>query len=422
MNKEFLIGSTLFISSILISNYLQNSRLDDPTPHVDENLTAQTTTKCFHQFTTHLKGFQHDLKKIQVLSQNPLIEGQVSLFSNSTSSIDDLTSCLDENLAAQTIAQCFRQFIARLKGFQHDLERIQVLRPDPLIEKQIPLFLKSNSSMINYSYKLQKKAIKLCQILIDELEKKHYILTLKEKPEIEILQHPDPSKYKLSFIPRANQNTIIPTKQYPIRDKSDIDCLVKLLFSIKEFSWSYRFSGCDIKGTLACQVLQAVGVPENTLFKIWARESLSWESPENIPQKYRSWNYHMAIGIKANNGVSYILDPTSDPENSFTIEQWKEKLKITTFCPIRSSSYITENEPIENISKVFFHFILSTFEVRNKKTSDKFINKEYALDLLDHYAKKNIYCYPLIDAFPHESVMRIKLAEVFSNIAKLPIV
>jgi hypothetical protein len=102
--------------------------------------------------------------------------------------------------------------------------------------------------------------------------------------------------------------------------KKEIDSWVQILASQKEIPWNYTVDGCYGRLGISCQILELLGVPKNRIFKqyVYGYNNLS----SQYQGKKIKWDYHVALGIVADNGTRWIIDPSSNPDKALAINDW----------------------------------------------------------------------------------------------------
>ncbi len=366
----------------------------------------------FHKITTYA---QNMLKTISLLLIN---QYDTSIKDKTLPSIPLTTR--DE--AARKITKFMQSFQARLQGLYKDIAYMQDHLKEPEVETLIPLFLKKQHPLIDF----YPKALQKVELFFQELKKlsqeKTYILSKGKIPAIKIVLKASNLAPTLQFIPLEQGDFAenCSTGQRPVKNKEEVDYLVRVLSKIKEIPWSYKFSGCEFKSTLAYQILESMGVQKNTIKKIWAtgeNSFLSWSS-EKIPKEFRYWRWHVALILTTENQEKYVIDPSSDSTQALSLEDWKKHLgsDISIKTEEISLSCLMRGQDIAKYSQTDTIQALSHFnceELVSQKSEREC--KEIALSLLNKKGFSQMYFYRYLAALPFESKIRKILSLLFTT-------
>jgi hypothetical protein len=111
----------------------------------------------------------------------------------------------------------------------------------------------------------------------------------------------------------------------------DLDALVRHLSSRSDiFPWAHTEDGCYARAQLIVQFLIQMGVPEESISKIYLM----------VPQHKFNWRYHVAVIV---NGM--VIDPGYNPNNTIPAKNWigmqKAKSEPLIDLGIRNEAYFS---------------------------------------------------------------------------------
>lgn len=108
--------------------------------------------------------------------------------------------------------------------------------------------------------------------------------------------------------------------------RNEVDKLVQQFSKLAIIPWGFTEEACYSRAEIVCQVLKAMGVPADRISKqyIYAPD-LSYPIDPRISK--RKWDFHVAAAIQLSNGTRWIIDPSIDPQQGLTLQDWIKKFK-----------------------------------------------------------------------------------------------